>query len=224
MEFPATAMIPVAFLSGSIPTGLLIGRAKGIDIRQHGSRNIGATNVGRVLGKPWFFVCFAVDFLKGCLPTLAAGHLMGVLGSMDPSPAAAWTWLAVMMAAVLGNVLNPWLGFKGGKGVATSIGAMAGVFPPLAAPGGAIFVVWLAMRRAFGYVSLASIVAGLALAPITACLFVAWGSARGMWPFVAVATVLGVLVVWTHRANIARLRAGTEPKAGVRVNAEPAKA
>lgn len=219
MEFPAAAMIPVAFLSGSIPTGLLIGRAKGIDIRQLGSKNIGATNVGRVLGKPWFFVCFAIDFLKGCLPALAAGHLMGVLGTMDLAPAQAWMWLAVMMAAVMGNVLNPWLGFKGGKGVATSIGAMSGVFPPLAVPGAAIFVVWLAMRRVFGYVSLASIVAGLCLAPITAAMFAAAGSTRGMWPFVTVATLLGLLVVWTHRANIVRLRAGTEPKAGARVQA-----
>lgn len=217
-------MIPVAFLSGSIPTGLLIGRAKGIDIRQHGSKNIGATNVGRVLGKPWFFVCFAIDFLKGCLPALVAGHLMGVLGSMNPSATQAWTWLAVMMAAVMGNVLNPWLGFKGGKGVATSIGAMSGVFPPLAAPGAAIFLVWLVMRRAFGYVSLASITAGLCLAPVTAGMFLAWGSVGGMWPFVSVGAALGALVVWTHRANIGRLRAGTEPKAGVRVKAEPAKA
>jgi acyl phosphate:glycerol-3-phosphate acyltransferase len=223
MAFPALAMIPAAYFCGSIPTGLLIGRAKGIDIRQHGSKNIGATNVGRVLGKPWFFICFSIDFLKSLLPTLIAGHLLGTLGSWNPDASSAWTWLAVMVAAVLGNVLNPWLKFKGGKGVATSIGAIMGVFPPLAVPGLIIFVIWLGTLKVSRYISVSSIVAGLCLPVATLISFVIakhtgrTASLDGAWPFLAVAALLAALVTWTHRANIARLRAGTEPKVGQRV-------
>ncbi len=220
---PASLAIPVAFLFGSIPTGLLIGRAKGIDIRAHGSGNIGATNVGRVLGKPYFFLCFACDFLKSFVPVLLCGWLLGQLGRFDiPSP-DSWVWLAAMLAAVLGNVFNPWLGFKGGKGVATSIGALMGVFPVLALPGLTAFIVWFCVFKARRYVSLASIAAGAAL-PLAA---VAQGAVvsrnNGAFdqsallralPFIGICAFLAALVVWTHRANIRRLRDGTEPKAG----------
>ncbi len=109
--------IPIAFLCGSIPSGLLICKAKGIDIRKHGSGNIGATNVGRVLGRRWFFICFLCDFAKACVPTLLCGRQLEMLGRFDVLWPHSLIWLGAMVAAVLGNVFNPWLGGRGGKGV-----------------------------------------------------------------------------------------------------------
>ncbi|MBX3409427.1 MAG: glycerol-3-phosphate 1-O-acyltransferase PlsY [Phycisphaeraceae bacterium] len=215
-----------AYLAGSIPTGLLIGKAKGIDIRTVGSKNIGATNVGRVFGRPYFFLCFAIDFSKSLVPVALAGWWLGGLGVFGPLPAGvSLAWMGVMAAAVLGNIFNPWLGFKGGKGVATSIGALLGVFPALAVPAVAAFVVWFCTLKIKGYISLASIVAAGALPLLAAGQFAADSLRRGAGmgealragaPFVAVCAALAALVIWTHRANIARLRAGTEPKAGER--------
>src|SRR5437016_1587601 len=109
-----------AFVSGSIPFALLIGKAHGIDIRAYGSGNIGATNVGRVLGKGAGLLCFALDVLKGFLPTLGAGAVMGLIGGSifdaPIGPRAACPWLAVMALSVLGHIFSPWVGFKGGKG------------------------------------------------------------------------------------------------------------
>jgi glycerol-3-phosphate acyltransferase PlsY len=224
--------IPIAFLCGSIPSGLLIGRAKGIDVRSQGSGNIGATNVGRLLGRPYFFLCFACDFLKSFTPVLLCGRALEQLGHFDVPVEAAWPWLGTMVASVLGNVFNPWLGFKGGKGVATSIGALMGVFPVLAVPGVAAFLVWITTLKITRYISAASIAAGLTL-PLAAF---AQGLLAARWtgsyhrevlgralPFIGVCVLLAALVVWTHRANIKRLRAGTEPKAGARA-ASPARA
>ncbi len=211
------------FLSGSIPFGLLIAKAKGIDIRQHGSGNIGATNVGRVLGKPYFFLCFALDFLKGFAPTLAGGWIAGAIGSFDLPPRVSLPWLGVMIASVLGHVLCPWLGFKGGKGVATALGAILAVFPALTIPGLGAFVVFLAVLKLKGYMSLASMAAGASLPFVIAGFFAsapAYGQPRPTlahaMPFVGVGILLGVLVVYTHRGNIQRLRAGLEPKFGQR--------
>ena len=126
--------IPLSFLAGSIPFGYLIGRAKSIDIRTVGSGNIGATNLGRALGKRFFYACFFLDMTKGMMPTLIAGHYMHTLGTMRVGTSDAYWWLAVMIAAVLGHMFTPWLGFKGGKGVATGLGAMVGVLPAMAMP------------------------------------------------------------------------------------------
>jgi glycerol-3-phosphate acyltransferase PlsY len=220
-------MIALAFLSGSIPFGLIIGKAKGIDIRKHGSGNIGATNVGRVLGRPYFFLCFALDFLKGFAPTLATG--MTLHNREWAEPKGAWTWLGVMVAAVLGHVFSPWLKFKGGKGVATSLGAMMGVFPIFTFPAiGALFV-WLIFFAWKRYVSLASIAAGLSLPIFVAAewkliygspLFNDTPEHQGKvvhfgdgYPYMIVSVLLAALVVWTHRANIKRLMSGTELRA-----------
>lgn len=210
-----------AFLCGSIPFGLLIAKTKGIDIRKHGSGNIGATNVGRVLGKPYFFLCFSLDFLKGFLPTLAAGWYAGALGTLAPPPSLSLPWLAVMLATVLGHVFCPWLGFKGGKGVATALGAILAIFPALTVPGLAAFVVFILALKIKGYMSLASMAAGVSLPPLILAFFVltpALGYQRPPFltalPFLAIALLLAALVVYTHRANIQRLRTGTEPKFG----------
>lgn len=216
-------IFPLAtFFSGSIPTGLLIGKLKGIDIRQHGSKNIGATNVGRVLGRKYFFLCFSIDLLKGALPVLIAGISLKTLGRFDSNMEQSLWWIATMVCAVLGNVFSPWLKFRGGKGVATSLGALMGVFPVLAVPAAGAFVVWLIAYKTSGYISFASLAAAAAL-PIGVAL--TWYIAvlqsfapnwNGAWPFIGTTTLLAILVFWTHRANIARLRAGTELRSGLK--------
>lgn len=214
--------IPIAFLAGSIPTGLLIGKAKGIDIREHGSKNIGATNLGRVLGKKYFFICFIIDFAKGFVPPLLCGFALKTLGTLEVPASAAWIWLATMVAAVLGNVFNPWLSFKGGKGVATAIGALVGIFPALGVPGVVAFAAWITALKTWGYISAASIVAALMVPAATILMFVLADSYNEVssWklglPFIIVSACISALVIFKHRANIARLRAGTEPKAGQR--------
>jgi acyl phosphate:glycerol-3-phosphate acyltransferase len=209
--------LAAAFLAGSIPFGLFIGLAKGIDVRQHGSKNIGATNVGRVLGTKYFFLCFALDLLKGFGPTFGAGFLSGATKSFTQP--TAWAWLAVMLAAVLGHVFSPWLKFKGGKGVATSLGALLGVFPHLTVPGAAVFGLWLIVLGIGRYISVASIAAGLALPLMTIGWFATKGPISTGVPFIVVSVVLGALVVYKHRANMKRLREGTEPKVGQRATA-----
>ena len=225
MELSVAAMMLVAFLCGSIPTGLLLGKLKGVDIRQHGSKNIGATNVGRVLGQKWFFACFAIDFLKAFVPVAFAGRMLGALGTLEIRGPVAWIWLAIMVCAVLGNILNPWLKFKGGKGVATSIGALMGVFPALTIPGVGIFLVWLVALALWRFISVASIAASAMLPVLTVLTFVVAARMNSLasmdprWPFLIVTTVLAALVIFKHKANIGRLRAGTEPKVGQRVAA-----
>jgi glycerol-3-phosphate acyltransferase PlsY len=225
-------LILAAFLSGSIPFGLLIGRAKGIDIRQHGSKNIGATNVGRVLGKKAGFLCFALDVAKGVIPVLVAGGAAGLLNrSLAASPIApkdAWLWLAIMAASILGHMFSPWVGFKGGKGVATGLGAALGIFPYLTIPGLAAFAIWIITVKLSRYVSLASILAAAAL-PF---LVVAWAAIStrlspqaaapaSLYPFYTVAALLGALIVYRHRGNITRLFAGTENRIGARKPSAP---
>ncbi len=214
-----------SFLLGSIPFGAIIARARGIDIRQHGSKNIGATNVWRVLGPRAGLLCFTLDFLKGLLPALVVGWLMGLLGDLDARPAPQAAWLAVGLCAVLGHMFSPWVGFKGGKGVATGFGVVMGFFPWLTFPGVLALLVWVATLKVSGYVSLSSIFASLALIlsapavyPVARALGVAQpgpvSPALPGWPFALAALALGLMVIVRHRANIARLRAGTELKAG----------
>jgi len=216
-------LVLAAYLVGSIPFGVLIGRARGIDIRTAGSGNIGATNVGRVLGRRWGIACFALDVAKGATPVLVAGGLQGTLGvaATEVAPAALWWWLAVAAATVAGHLHPIYLGFRGGKGVATSLGALASTWPHLTVPTLAALALWIVVVRTSRYVSVASIAAGVAL-PL---LHLAW--AIGMLgvpatrvlsgaPF-AIAVVLGTLVVVKHRSNFARLRAGTEPRIGTPV-------
>jgi len=219
------ALLAAAFLAGSIPFGLLVARTKGVDIRAHGSGNIGATNVGRVLGRRFFYLVFLLDFLKGFVPVLAAGWLLGALSRMAIEPGTSLKWLGVVVAAVAGHVFTPWLGFKGGKGVATSAGALLAVFPAMTIPGLAALVVFLACLRLWRYVSLAAILASASVPLWVAAWFhlahlgVTLRQEPAvdvvhMLPFLGVSTLLAVLVLWTHRGNIARLRAGTEPRWG----------
>jgi len=230
-----------AYLVGSIPFGLLLGRLRGVDIRAHGSGNVGATNAGRVLGKKIGLLCFALDVLKGLGPVLVFGLWTGAMGLIrgdagqmtwvwttgGPDDASmldwqvptitGWTllWLILAAAAVVGHVFPVWLRFKGGKGVATSLGVLLGVFPYLTAPAVVAFVVWYATVKISGYVGLASVVAAIALPVLTLISAAAFDLATGPTAvFVAVTALLAVLVVYRHKGNLQRIRAGTESKAG----------
>jgi glycerol-3-phosphate acyltransferase PlsY len=129
LNLPASAYLVLAgaYLLGSIPFGLLIGKAHGIDIREQGSGNIGATNLGRALGKKWAFAAFLLDFSKGILPTLATPCISG--GTQDADGLVVITILAGS-ASILGHTFPLYLRFRGGKGVATTLGVITGVAPP----------------------------------------------------------------------------------------------
>lgn len=215
----APAFIALAFFLGSIPTGLLLARAKGIDIRAAGSGNIGATNVGRILGRRLGLLCLVFDLLKGFAPTLGFGLASGFAGRITLEAREALLYLAVAIAAILGHVFSPWLRFRGGKGVATGLGAMLAVFPVLSIAVGVAAVVWVLAVWRWRYVSLASILAAFTIPPSVALVFSLRALAAGLpiapalgasLPFVLGTFALAGLVVWTHRANIARLRAGNE--------------
>jgi len=221
-----------AYLLGSVPFGLLIGLAKGVDIRKSGSGNVGATNAGRVLGRRWGLLCFLLDVFKGLGPTLGYGLWAG-LAAVSPripvrvagprgleiyeSDAELITlaWMAVAVAAVLGHVFPIWLKFKGGKGVATGLGVMLGFWPVLTLPGVAVGLIWVALVKVTGYVSLASVAASAALPLIAVISGICWKREPGeIAVYAGVCAVLAVLIAVRHRGNITRLRAGTEPKAG----------
>ncbi len=214
------ALIIAAFLCGSIPFGYLFGRARGIDLREHGSGNIGATNAGRVMGKRIGRVCMTLDILKGYVPTLGAGLAHGFIGTRTLSEEQAWLWLAVASAAMLGHIFPPWLGFKGGKGVATGFGAMLGVAPYLTAPTLAAAVIFIITVRVTRYVGFASCVAAVSL-PVMTWIWLEFAMPAMMereadWPsaMLWVTAALGAMVIWRHRGNLVRMAKGTEPRAG----------
>ena len=215
-------MYILAFLSGSIPCGLIVAKFRGIDIRAHGSGNIGATNVGRVLGRKWGFACLCFDAIKGLLPVLLAGSLSGAIGNREISAALSFSWLGVGVVAILGHIFCPWLNFKGGKGVATSLGAFLGFWPAATLPMAVCFTVWMLVVWRSRYVSIGSIV-GAALLPINVLVgFILWEPNHDLsrafhfgWPFLLVASVMTTIVISAHRGNIRRLRTGTETKVGV---------
>lgn len=207
------------YLCGSIPFGLLIGLFKGVDIRTKGSGNIGATNAGRVLGKPYGLVVFALDGLKGFLPTVLFGMLLRSgyrEGSLDATAFVFWVVMAA--ACVVGHMFPIFLKFKGGKGVATSLGAVLGVYPYLTWAGLLGFALWVVLTLASRYVSVGSMGAATAFPIIFAFLASwhqhCWGSFRQLWPLYAFSIGLAVLVIYRHRSNILRLMAGTESRIG----------
>ncbi len=208
--------IVVGYVAGATPFALLLGWARGVDVRRVGSGNVGATNVGRVLGRKWGILCFVLDVLKGLLPVLGAGAAMGYLQQSDSLTAgAAWKWLAVGAAAVLGHVFPIWLRFRGGKGVATSLGVLLGFWPTLTLPGLAALVTWAAVLAVGRYISLASVAAAVTLPfYLLAVARVTGQTLEQIQPFLLVVVLLALLVVVRHRSNLSRLMAGTEPKIG----------
>lgn len=218
MPLPYVGFLLLAYFMGAIPFGVIIARSKGVDLRQRGSGNIGATNVGRVLGRRFGYVCFLLDCGKGFVPVLAAGLWLRRQGAgLEPAQQAAW--LAVALLAVLGHMFSVFVGFRGGKGVATSLGVVLGFYPFFTFAGLAAFGVWIIVVLIWRYVSLASIVAAVALP-----LFFVWFSTLlhwpllQHWPLLAFIVLMALLVVFRHRSNIRRLLTGTENKIGTKKN------
>jgi glycerol-3-phosphate acyltransferase PlsY len=197
----------LAYFLGSIPTGYLVAKAKGVDIRAVGSGNIGATNVFRILGKgPGFFVLL-VDALKGFLACgLVANLVWQVFGKpgTDVGNAHDYQGIVAGISAILGHNYTCWLNFKGGKGIATSAGVLIALVPKAFL---ATFAVWLLVFLASQFVSLASIVAAFILP------FATWQLEKR--PVLIVITALmAALAIYKHRANIQRLLNGTENRVG----------
>jgi len=214
----------LSYLLGAIPFSLVAGRVMGVDLRQHGSGNAGATNALRVLGKGPGLVVFLLDFLKGLAAVVLVSKirlggddaLVGLLGS-TPALAAAWAATLAGTAAMLGHVFTLWGkvffgSWKGGKGVATGAGMLAGLAP---LPVGLAFLVFVGVFATTRYVSLGSILAALTLPLALLALHFGLGQAYPppVWIF---AFVVPAFIVWTHRANVRRLLDGTESKIGAK--------
>jgi glycerol-3-phosphate acyltransferase PlsY len=194
-----------SYLLGSIPWGFLFARARGIDIRQKGSGNIGAANALRVMGKKWGYLVFICDFLKGYL----AVEISLLLATWFQVNLGLGSIIAGMMC-VVGHDYPAWLGFKGGKGIATLVGVLLAVFSPLVCISfGAVWVVVFLIAR---YTSLASIVA-VATLPLAAAAFVS--KSEPDFPFlIGFCILMAALALWRHRSNIVRLLNRTENRFG----------
>lgn len=194
----------LAYLLGSIIGGLVVGRLRGgVDIRKVGSGNAGGTNALRTQGKAFAFWVMVIDVGKGWLATgpLSAASLPGLTAAPQWHE---WTVAVCGVAVILGHVYPLWYGFRGGKGVATLIGTVLGASPMLLVP---MLAVWLATAVLSGYVGLASMLGAAAFA-------VAVGfQGRAGRPLLLFALFCTALIVFTHRANIARMRTGSEPRA-----------
>ena len=205
MELVSTIpVVLVSYLLGSFPTGYLAGKMRGVDIRAVGSGNIGATNVFRTLGKTAGITVLAIDALKGFIACRFVPGLLEAAPSENMKIAAG-------VAAILGHNYTCWLRFKGGKGIATSAGVLLGWLPWGLA---IVLGVWLVVFAISRYVSLASIVAALAL---PAAAWLTDGSLR----MIGIATLVGALAIYKHRANIRRLLDGTEHRFGTRKPTTP---
>jgi acyl phosphate:glycerol-3-phosphate acyltransferase len=207
----ALALLLVSFLLGAIPFGLLIGRiARGVDVREHGSGNLGATNVLRVAGPGWGLLALALDAAKGALPVAL---VPGWLGLTHGGAGSAWP-AAAAIAAVCGHIFTPFARFRGGKGVATALGCCLALDPLSAAIGaGAFLAVVLACR----YVSVGSMV----MVTVFPLAILARRAIDPLMPAVGAGLVIASLVAWRHRANWARLARGEESRIGRKRGSEP---
>lgn len=197
----------IAYLVGSFPTGYVVGRFRGVDIRKVGSGNVGATNVTRVLGKQFGYPVFVVDFLKGLVPVLLART---IAHRYQLDPIASDLCIAVAgVFAVIGHSYPVWLGFKGGKGVATSLGLIFGISWIAAL---IMCAVWIITFKITRYVSVASIAAAIAL-PVAMIALLLLQDLRSA-VLVYFSWLLATIVVFRHRSNMSRLLNGTEPRFG----------
>ena len=191
LDFVVAAAI--SYILGSIPNGLILGKAIwGVDLRQHGSKNIGATNAWRTIGKAGGISIFALDFLKGAVSAYLGLHLGG----------SELAGVLCGILAIAGHSWSVFLAFKGGKGVATGLGVIAALMPEVTL---IVFAVWFAIVYFTGYVSLGSIV-GAALVPILTLFF-------GLHTeFLILGLIAAVFIIYRHKSNIERLLNGTESK------------
>ncbi len=224
MTLLIVSILLASYLLGSVPSGLLISKSQGLDVREHGSRNIGATNVWRVMGKKWGLLAFVCDTAKGWLAvTLGVAiaarfpvtehfpHGHTALNFLTPDFAG----ITAALGCILGHNFPVWLRFKGGKGVATSLGVIIGMMPLAAL---LTFMVWGVVFKVSRYVSLASLIAAACL-PVVVIGLMFLGPAHG-WAAVAgwgnfyFAVAAAALVIKRHTANIQRLSTGTELRFG----------
>ncbi|MEI8386116.1 MAG: glycerol-3-phosphate 1-O-acyltransferase PlsY [Verrucomicrobiota bacterium] len=211
--FAYLAAAILAYLIGSFPSGFLAGRICGVDLRVAGSGNVGATNALRVLGKKWGYTVFASDAFKGALAVLTGLALAKIPALQGPVPSHVGVVAALF--AIIGHSFPVWLGFKGGKGIATSAGIMFVLFP------GAVFAsglaIWLLLFFTTRFVSVASLGSAVTL-PTAAVLLYFFGKPDSWFfgycdPMLAgISGIMGVLAIWRHKDNIKRLFAGTEKR------------
>jgi glycerol-3-phosphate acyltransferase PlsY len=201
----ALAVCFLGYLFGSFPMGYFAGRLSGVDIRAVGSGNIGATNVLRVLGKRWGYTVFFVDAFKG----FAAVRLAFFVARHMPNPPQHPEYFAILaaMLCIVGHTFPVWLRFKGGKGVATSAGALFGLMPMLVP---FIVIIWIIIFETTRFVSVASIFASVSL-PVAVWLFLRWGYLEGT-ALLYFSFAIAILVLWRHRSNFSRLLNGTEQR------------
>ena len=208
--------IVLSYFAGSIPFGVLIAKTKGVNIREHGSKNIGATNVGRVLGKKLGLCCFVLDVFKGAVPVYVVGQFATTFGQpIETMPTNTMLlWICIALAALLGYMSSPWLRFGGGKGVATAFGGLVAMWPLLTIPVLLAFLAWVVTLKSSKMISLASLVASFVLfADSTAIVFL-HATPTHAWPLLAVTALIACMVFWKHRSNIGRIIRGEEPKIG----------
>ncbi|MDX2121032.1 MAG: glycerol-3-phosphate 1-O-acyltransferase PlsY [Gemmatimonadota bacterium] len=198
--------LAASYLLGSIPTSYLAGRwFRGIDLREHGSRNLGATNLYRIMGWRFAVPVGLFDVLKGAVPVLLFAPQV---------PAVPHFPTLCGVAAMVGHTLSPFVGFKGGKGVATAAGMLLGLAPGAV---GVAALVWAVLVRLTGYVSVGSIASAVAFPAADFLLY----PARRTLPDVGFDLLIAAFIVWKHRANIQRLLSGTENRFGKRAAAPP---
>jgi acyl phosphate:glycerol-3-phosphate acyltransferase len=195
--------ILMAYLLGTVLGSLILGRLRGVDIRSMGSGNAGATNALRTQGKSFGFLVLVLDIAKGVIAVwwLPTAVLPGV--GIDPALPREWLTLACGFAVIVGHVYPVWFGFRGGKGAATMVGVIAAVELRLLAP---LLVTWLAVLVLTGYVGLATMLSGVAL---VAAVYVL---EPNNVPLLLFCMGVTVFVIYTHRSNIARMRAGQESR------------
>ncbi len=202
------------YVCGATPFGYFAGKLRGIDIREHGSGNIGATNVIRVMGKGIGIPVFILDVIKGWLPAWMAGRWFAGHGA--GASLVTGVTIATGVAAVLGHNYTFWLKGKGGKGIATSCGVLLATAPVEL---GVAVVVWIVTAKLTKYVSVASIAAALTIPTMMIVLM----AGSGRWDAIRLGfgVALCALAIWRHKANIQRLMAGTENKMGAKKASAP---
>lgn len=205
----------LGYLLGAVPFGLLLGKFRGIDIRQTGSGNIGATNLGRALGRKWGLICFVLDVTKGLVPVLLSGSFLQANFADSTSQLTQLgqlAWLATGAAAIAGHMFPIYLRGLGGKGVATSLGVLLGIWPYFTFSALFALAIWLIVWGIWRYVSLASLAAAAGF-PLGFLLLIVWldrWEFTQLWPLFIFSAAIASLVIIRHRSNITRLLAGTE--------------